>query len=244
VLTNSGGTKGLRLTSLLGRGYVALPRAVRVTTPLQSVAPGRYSVLGTRANKTGNLPHTSVLGIWLLTVVLGGSACATSVPLADQAAPGSTTPVRESLTPTEDPDAAVVAAASRIRALVGQSHPGFASQELDGANNRLTIWWKRGVAQPFAPILEDLRRTVDVVVLESPYSRIELEQEIDRLLIIAKARSLPLNVAYPKKDGTGLVIQVETASASKYPTLASLGLESVYPVTIVAGRDPVPLSYS
>lgn len=146
--------------------------------------------------------------------------------------------------PTAESDASIRVnqVVDRVHALVGDRNPGKVNYILDASKNRVAIYWKAGVPQPFATILPDLRRTVDVVVIDSPYSRLELTREIRRLLGVLDSTGKldAVGTSYMRNDGTAIVLALKDTYEFVYPTLRSLGLSSKYPV-IVEHTDTYPV---
>ena len=162
------------------------------------------------------------------------------------AAPASASPSAAPLSGPTGESAAVVrvnAVVDRIHALVGDRSPGKVSYVLEADKNRVVIYWKAGVPRPFETLLPELRRTVDVVLRDAPYSRLELDRELDRLLGVAVANESSSAVpgAPLRTDGPGIVLLVEKSYEATYPTLRSLGLSSSYPVVLEhTDSYPVP----
>lgn len=122
--------------------------------------------------------------------------------------------------------------AERIEAAGGD---GYSSMVVDPENHDVRLYWQGALPAAVQAAVEAGRRSAPVQVLTAQYTRVELEAESQRWL----ASGLAVD-AYPKADGSGLIVGI-TAPASAGPPQLPGG--AVMPFDVEYDQAaPAPLS--
>jgi hypothetical protein len=97
--------------------------------------------------------------------------------------------IQAMLTPRERAQQPLVEAADRIQALVGErEYRGFGMLAVEDDPPAVVLFWKGPLPRPVQHLVDELRRTVRVVVRDAVYSRDELLVEARRIAALDQAR--------------------------------------------------------
>ncbi|MET7549702.1 S1 family peptidase [Streptomyces sp. NPDC005500] len=91
---------------------------------------------------------------------------------------------------------------------------GYAGMVVDPTNHDVRLYWKGTLPNKVAAAVEEGRKLAPVKVLSAPYTDAELRAEAQRWLDSGRATD-----AYPKEDGSGVVVGVSTAASGGPPVL-------------------------
>jgi hypothetical protein len=88
-------------------------------------------------------------------------------------------------TPRERAQQPLVEAADRIQALVGaREYGGFGMLAVEDEPPSVVLFWKGSLPRPVQDLVDELRRSVRVVVRDAVYSEDELREEARRIVAL------------------------------------------------------------
>ncbi len=107
----------------------------------------------------------------------------------------------------------LVHAGDAIQQLVrDQQIDGLAGLRLDHANNALVVYWKGPLPATVASLINQLRASVVVQVLDAPYSEAELDREAQRISHLGISLKLPITGVGALSDFSGLEVTAANSS--------------------------------
>jgi hypothetical protein len=125
----------------------------------------------------------------------------------------------------------------------GAGHSGFFETRVNDATRTLTVLWHGSVPADIRGLIQRLSSSsVHIEITHTAYSLARLNQATHRALRVNPAVTL----AYPRSDGSGIVVHVLNAGVTKAVSAFAARLGLPAPTVIIGGvraQDCVPLIY-
>ena len=97
----------------------------------------------------------------------------------------------------------------RLREAAGLQ--GFTGMRFDNDKDELILYWKGGQLPPqMSALVDELRATVPILVVNSPYSLEELDAESRRLVQLRTISGVNIYGAGPTRDFSGIQLRIDT----------------------------------